>query len=83
MAPNGRYHASDFSLKNKRPPENIIFIDTLRAARVFIAFTFPQPCECAILQTESYRPILAGKDGGSWGYSSASNFVILRAADII
>ena len=45
MAPNGRYHASDFSLKNKRPPGNIIFIDTLRAARVFIAFTFPQPSE--------------------------------------
>ena len=57
MAPKGWYHASDFSLKNKRPPGNIIFIDTLRAARVFIAFTFPKPYE-----KEVYDKIGAGKE---------------------
>ena len=57
MAPNGRYHASDFSLKNKRPHENIIYIDTLRAARVFIAFTFPKPYE-----KEVYDKIDAGEE---------------------
>jgi len=38
----------------------VIIIDILRAARVFIAFTFPQPCECAFLQNsdekESFLP---------------------------
>ena len=44
-APNGRYHAPDFSLKNAKLRLNIIIIDILRAACVFIAFTFPQPSE--------------------------------------
>ena len=80
MAPNGRYHASDFSLKNKRPPGNIIFIDTLRAARVFIAFTFPQPCECALFQNsdarESFLPYKssAGVLLESWRFNGVMNF---------
>ena len=44
-APNGRYHAPDFSFKNAKLRLNIIIINILRAARVFIAFTFPQPSE--------------------------------------
>ena len=59
-APNGRYHSPDFSLKNAKLRLNIIFIDILRAARVFIAFTFPQPCECVVFQNsyakESFLP---------------------------
>ena len=44
-APNGRYHAPDFSFKNAKLRLNIIIINILRAARVFIAFTFPKPSE--------------------------------------
>ena len=59
-APNGRYHTPDFSLKNAKLRLNIIIIDILRAACVFIAFTFPQPCECVVFQNsdakESFLP---------------------------
>jgi hypothetical protein len=59
-APKGRYHAPDFSLKNAKLRLNIIVIDILRAACVFIAFTFPQPCECVVFQNsdakESFLP---------------------------
>jgi hypothetical protein len=54
-APNGRYHAPDFSFKNAKLRLNSIIINILRAARVFIAFTFPQPCECAFLQNSDAR----------------------------
>ena len=54
------FHAPYFSLKNAKLRPNIIIIDTLRAARVFIAFIFPQPCECALFQIsvarESFLP---------------------------
>jgi hypothetical protein len=39
------YHAPDFSFKKAKLRPNIIIIDILRAACVFIAFTFPQPSE--------------------------------------
>ena len=58
--PNGRYHAPDFSFKNAKLRLNIIIIDILRASCVFIAFTFPQPCECVVFQNsdakESFLP---------------------------
>jgi hypothetical protein len=44
-APSGRYHASDFSLKNAKLRVNIIVIDTLRVACVCTAFTYPKPSE--------------------------------------
>jgi hypothetical protein len=56
-APNGRYHAPDFSLKNAKLRLNIIIIDILRAACVFIAFTFPQPCECVVFQNSDGKEI--------------------------
>jgi peroxiredoxin len=60
MDENGRYHAPDFSLKNAKLRLNIIIIDILRASCVFIAFTFPQPCECVVFQNsdakESFLP---------------------------
>ena len=42
---DGDIPKSDFSFKNAKLRLNIIIIDILRAARVFIAFTFPQPSE--------------------------------------
>ena len=79
-APNGRYHAPDFSLKNAKLRLNIIIIDILRAACVFIAFTFPQPCECVVFQNsvakESFLPSKssAGVLLESWRSKGAMNF---------
>ena len=78
--PNGRYHAPDFSFTSAKLRLNIIIIDTLRAARVFIAFTFPQPSECAVLQNsdarESFLPYnsSAGVLLESWRFNDVMNF---------
>ena len=69
-----------FLLKNAKLRLNIIAIDTLRAARVFIAFTFPQPSECAVLQNsdarESFLPYKssAGVLLESWRSKGGMNF---------
>jgi hypothetical protein len=69
-----------FLLKNAKLRLNIIAIDTLRAARVFIAFTFPQPSECAVLQNsdakESFLPYKSstGVLLESWRSIGAMNF---------
>ena len=79
-APNGRYHAPDFSFKNAKFRLNIIIINILRAACVFIAFTFPQLCECAVLQNsdarESFLPYksFAGVLLESWRFNGVMNF---------
>ena len=52
----------------------------LRAARVFIAFTFPQPCECVVFQKsnakESFLPYKssAGVLLESWRSKGGMNF---------
>ena len=79
-APNGRYHAPYFSFKNAKLRLNIIIIDILRAARVFIAFTFPQPCECALFQNsdakESFLPYKSSARVllESWRFNGVMNF---------
>ena len=79
-APNGRYHAPYFSFKNAKLRLNIIIINILRAARVFIAFTLPQPCECALFQNsdarESFLPYKssAGVLLESWRFNGVMNF---------
>jgi len=79
-APNGRYHAPDFSFKNAKLRLNIIIINILRAARVFIAFTFPQLCECALFQSsdakESFLPYKSSARVllESWRFNGVMNF---------
>ena len=79
-APNGRYHAPYFSFKNAKLRLNIIIINILRAARVFIAFTFPQPCECALFQNsdakESFLPYKSSARVllESWRFNGVMNF---------
>ena len=79
-APNGRYHAPDFSFKNAKLRLNIIIINILRAARVFIALTFPQPCECALFQNsvarESFLPYNSSARVllESWRFNGVMNF---------
>ena len=83
-APYGRYHAPYFSLKNAKLRLNIINIDILRAARVFLAFTFPQPCECVVFQNsaaeESFLPYKSSACVllDSWRSNDVMNF---READ--
>ena len=79
-APNGQYRAPYFSFKNANLRLSIIIIDNLRTARVFIAFTFPQPSECAVLQNsdarESFLPYKssAGVLLESWRFNGVMNF---------
>ena len=79
-APNGRYHAPDFSFKNAKLRLNIIIIDILRAARVFIAFTFPQPSECVRFPDsdakESFLPYKSSASVllDSWRFNGVMNF---------
>ena len=80
MAPNERYHASDFSFKNAKLRANIITIDTLRAARVFIAFTFPQPSEKEVQSIidarESFLPYIFSHRAllTKWRFNGVMNF---------
>jgi hypothetical protein len=79
-APNGRYHAPDFSFKNAKIRLNIIIINTLRAACVFIAFTFPKPSENEVQSffdaRESFLPYKssAGVLLESWRFNGVMNF---------